>query len=126
MIRFPIATAERLLRALRLRPHFLAVHVIEAPYEERMDPTLLYREVADNLRCAVFLCPNCGRRILLPLELIKPRWKYTVDLLSRPTLIPSVRHEGSCGAHFSIRRGRIRRMSRKITAPEEICPALDV
>ena len=107
MIRLPLKISERLLRWLGVRPRFLAVELQEAPYPEQMDPGLLYIERPLELRYAVLLCPGCSRRVGVPLEIIQPRWSSKIDMFSRPTLNPAIRHEYGCLSEFSIRRGKL-------------------
>ena len=107
MFRLPLKFNERFLRWFGVRPHLLAVELEEAPYPDQMEPELLYIEKPLEVRYAVLLCPGCGYRLGVPLELIQPRWSYRTDMLSRPTLTPAIRHEHMCLAEFSIRRGSI-------------------
>lgn len=111
MIRLPLQLSERLLKALGVRPHLLALKVEEAPYPEQMARTLLYIEWQEEVRVAAFLCPGCGHRTDVPLNAIQPQWRCSIDLFSRPSLKPNIRHEHGCGREFAIRKGMIRWLS---------------
>lgn len=118
MIRLPLRHAERLLRLLRVRPHFLAVELREAPYTDQMDPSLVYIERSMGLKFGALLCPGCGERLGLPLQIIEPRWQCRLDFLARPTISPSIRDEYGCGSEFGIRRGSVHWIYR--TASEDL------
>ena len=58
---------------------------------------------------ALMRCPcGCGERLQLSLaEERRPRWGVDVDRLGRPTVVPSVRMQDGCRAHFHLRGGHI-------------------
>ncbi|MHA6766945.1 DUF6527 family protein [Sphingobium ummariense] len=42
------------------------------------------------------------------LEEARPRWSLEIDQRGRPSLSPSVWRKTGCGAHFWLRKGRVR------------------
>jgi hypothetical protein len=108
MLCLPLLLAEGLLRLPFLqRPRFLAKAAPESPGSEELQPNLVTVEIRDgHLKWAHLLCPKCGDHIELPLA-GRNRWSIKVDLLSRPTLAPSIWEKASCGAHFFLQKGEV-------------------
>lgn len=106
MISIPLALAEAVFGAPFLsRPHLLASEVSECPSDAEMRRGILFIEKRDgHLKWAHLKCPKCGDHIQLPLA-GSDRWAVRLDLLRRPTVIPSIWERAGCGAHFIVRRG---------------------
>jgi hypothetical protein len=89
------------------RPQLQAVEVDQAPaVSELMDGELYVEIRSGHLKWVHFRCPLCGEHIQLPMA-GKERWRLSFDWLRRPTLMPSIWEEDTCGAHFFVRRGQI-------------------
>ncbi|MEI9951912.1 MAG: DUF6527 family protein [Pseudomonadota bacterium] len=89
------------------RPQFLALIVAESPSDEELDSVHIFKEVRNGWpKWAHLRCPKCGDHIQLPLA-GHGSWSLDQDLLSRPTLAPSIWEKQSCGAHFFVRAGSI-------------------
>ena len=73
----------------------------------RQDRLVIVRGETD--KWALMRCPcGCGERLALSLAMERrPRWHVEVDRLGRPTVVPSVRMQDGCRAHFHLRNGRV-------------------
>jgi hypothetical protein len=109
MQRLPLALIEFFFRLPCIhRPRFLAKATSECPSVEELRPNLIFLEIRDGYqKWAHFSCPKCGDHIQLPLA-GKKRWSVKIDLLRRPTFVPSIWETESCGAHFFVQKGELR------------------
>jgi len=89
------------------RPRYLVEEVSESPLLEQLQPDVLFLEIRGRFPKWLHLsCPKCGEHIQLPMA-GKEHWELRVDMLRRPTVLPSIWETQSCGAHFWIRKGGI-------------------
>jgi hypothetical protein len=92
------------------RPEYLSRFVMEHPNpDEIVNGIMLIVKDGQSEKWAFFRCPcGCGQRIQLSLSQLKrQKWIVMVDLMSRPTVNPSVRQLSGCKSHFWINRGNI-------------------
>lgn len=109
MLCLPLALVERIFHLpFMRRPRLLAHEVSETPLLKELRSHLLAVEIRGrHLKWVHLLCPKCGEQVELPLA-GNERWKIKVDLLRRPTLVPSIWENASCGAHFTVRKGEVK------------------
>ena len=109
MPRIPLAIVEFIFRLpFFLRPRFLAEVISERPTAEDLRADLVFLEVrGGHVKWLHMTCPRCADHIQLPLA-GKDQWSVKVDLLRRPTIVPSIWEKTSCGAHFIVRKGTLR------------------
>lgn len=107
-----IAALRSLLVWLRIipKPDLLAKLVADRPEPGAMKPGWIYVVAGkDYQKWAYFRCPaDHGELIQLSLmQNRRPRWQVQIDVLSRPTINPSVRQIDGSYAHFWVRSGNV-------------------